>query len=538
MRKTQWRSLHTHIVLLAIITCVFLLLAVGGLVLFIRSSHTATVAAAEKHLAQVAAELARTYSSQAAHGLSLQNVTPPSKPDRPPPPPPPPRELPDGKKGPRGPRERPKDPLAELTASVLQSEDNIEGGFLAGHGPLVGYAFPTHEGPGEQQEMPARERPIIDRLSHEAETSSAAQTYRFEGPHDVVLFHAEPVREQVDGKLQVTGAAWLMQRLPDANRGRSQQLIFASVGFAMAALITGLLAWLVTSEVNGGVDVITRRLASLEQDLNRVATHEERPQLAEFDLVLAGIDDLASALQHRMANERSLEDQLRHKERLSSLGQFAAGVAHELRNPLATIRLRAQMSQHASSDSAVNRNGIVILEEVDRLDRMIGRLLYFARPISLDLQPVDLAELCRTAVDSWKDRVPAGVHIATNVEKGIEVFADRSRLIQVLDNLVENACHASQSTPGEVLIRALKEGETVHIEVLDRGSGFSAETLKHAFDPFFTTKDSGTGLGLSIAFELVEAHGGKLTAASRSEGGAVVSITLPLVSAAQDVCTR
>ncbi|MGI4980061.1 MAG: two-component system sensor histidine kinase NtrB [Janthinobacterium lividum] len=414
-----------------------------------------------------------------------------------------------------------------MTAGVLRGQEGIEDGFLAGDGPLVGYAFPTHEGPGAQKEMPQRERPTIDDLAHKAEQTGSRQSFTFEGPHDVVMFIAEPVRESVGGTQQVTGAAWLMQRLPEINRGRSQQLLFVSLGFGAAALMTGFLAWFVTVEVSGGVSTVTNRLAALEGDLARPAGVANRPQLAEFERILTGINAMASSLQEQILTQQNLQEQLRHRERLSALGQFAAGVAHELRNPLATIRLRAQMSQHAPNQETLARNSGVILEEVDRLDAMIGRLLYFARPISLDLQRLNVAELCSDVIRSWQARSPDSIRLRCDSAGRIEVLADRSRLLQVLDNLVENAIQATRGAPGEVVLRATEHLNRVRIEVLDQGPGFSPEALKHAFDPFYTTKETGTGLGLSIAFELVEAHGGTLLAASRPGGGATVSVTLP-----------
>ncbi len=531
MSRILWRSLRTRIVLLAITTCAFLGIAAGGLYSFIRSSHTATVSQAEQHLSRVASSFARTYVNQTAQGVSLRNEVSPSEPHRPPPPPPPP---PGPDRQDSAPPLRRIDPLSQITAGVLQREEGIEGGFLLRDGPLVGYAFPTHEGPGPEKEMPQRERPTIDQLAHLAVKSGSTQSTSFEGPHDVVLFIAQPVREDVGGSQQVTGAVWLMQRLPDLNRGRSRERLLASLGFGAAALVTALLAWFVTVEINGGVTAVTRRLALLEQDLSKTVHIDKRPQLAEFERVLAGVDAMAASLHRRIANERSLEDQLRHKERLSSLGQFAAGVAHELRNPLATIRLRAQMSQQASSEALLARNSNVILEEVDRLDAMIGRLLHFSRPISLDCRELNLAELCLSVITSWQDRAPQGVTLRCHTEENIVILADRGCLLQVLDNIVENAIQASKKSVGEVVIQITRHIDSVQIDVIDSGTGFDATALKHAFDPFFTTKESGTGLGLSIAFELVQAHGGELKVDSGTTGGAIVSVVLPQASLKQD----
>ena len=532
MIKAGWRSLRTRIVLLAIVTCAFLAIAAASFYSFLQSSHSTTVRKAESHLARVAETLLKTYLDQASSGVSLQSFPIPPRPGEGPPEDPPPPPPPFKDKRPPHPPPPPKmDPLSQLTGTVLQREDGIEGGFLAGAGPLVGYAFPTHEGPGSEKEMPQRERPTIDRLAHEAERTGSTQTFSYEGQHDVVLFVAMPVRETVSHSSQPvsTGAVWLMQRLPDVNRGRSRQLLLGSAGFATAALLTALLAFMVTFEIRGGVTAVMNRLGLLEQEFSSPPRPEQRPQLAEFEKVLGGIDTLASSLQKKIENERALESELRHRERLASLGQFAAGIAHELRNPLATIRLRAQMSQHASKETPVAHHSHVILEEVDRLDTMIGRLLYFSRPISLDLRTLNLQELCSAASQAWSDRpLPNGVEVTCDMAAPVAVRVDRTRLLQVLNNLVENAVQsAATREAGTVVISASLEADALVIRVIDNGEGFDETSLRHALDPFFTTKETGTGLGLSIAFELVEAHGGVIELAGRPEGGAIVTVRLP-----------
>ncbi len=534
MKGIAWRSLRTRIILLAIVTCVFLAIAAASFYSFLRSSHSKTVRATSRHLERVADTLAQTYVNQAQAGHSLQDVHAGPRPHPVPPPrqigPPevlrPPAHLP-----PTPPPPPPPDPLAQLTAGVLQREDGIEGGFLAGDGPLVGYAFPTHEGPGTQKEMPQRERPTIDRLAHDAAASNRLQTFTFEGQHDVVLFVAKPVREKPNGSTQsiVTGAVWLMQRLPEVNSGRARELLFASLGFSAAAIITALLAFVVTFEISGGVNAVMRRLGLLERELAPHAEGKSRLQLAEFEEVLGGIDALALSLKNRIENERLLEAELRHRERLSSLGQFAAGIAHELRNPLATIRLRAQMSQHGSGQGSVGHNSTIILEEVDRLDMMISRLLYFSRPIKLDLQALDLNDLLDSAVQSWRER-PSAAGVVITFERGpsVIVSVDRNRLLQVLHNLIENAVQsASLTVSGSVVLSVAIDLRDLLIRIEDNGPGFSDKSLRHALDPFFTTRETGTGLGLSIAFELVQAHGGDLELANNPSGGALVIVHLP-----------
>jgi signal transduction histidine kinase len=539
MPKIFRRSLRSRILLLVVLTFLFLSAAAISLFTFLRNRHAETLSLTEHHLVSVASNLARNYADHRTADNSLLTIEPGPPPPPPPavaPPPPPPRPQ---REGPHHPK---PDLLKQITAETLQREDGIEGGFYAARADaLVGYAFPTHEGPGAEKGMPDRERSTIENLAREAVAANAIKTFRFEGPHDAILFVAVPIHEQSSGtrttgtRDEVTGAVWLMERLPGIEGGQSRQLLFGSIGFGIAALMTALLAVFVTTEIRSGVNIVLQRLGSMEGGLP-AATQQMagRPPLEEFDRVLHGIDSLAHALQVKIENERTLESQVRHNERLSALGQFAAGIAHELRNPLGTIRMRTQMWQRSSDPEAAKRSSAVILEEIDRLDTIISRLLYFARPIQLKLQPVSLDDLCAATASTWAEKEAAkGVQIVCKAASHSVVTADRGRLLQVLDNLMENAVHSAShftSQRGIVTISTARENDFARIDITDDGRGFTPAALRHAMDPFYTTKDNGTGLGLSISFEILQAHGGELFLANREGGGAIASLRLPLNS--------
>jgi len=530
MPKMFWRSLRSRILLLVVLTFLFLSAAAISLFTFLRNNHAETLSLTEHHLVSVASNLAQNYADHRTAANSLRTIEPgpPPPPAGGPSPPPPPPEHP-------GPPHPKPDLLKQITAETLQREDGIEGGFYAARADaLIGYAFPTHEGPGAEKVMPERERPTIENLAREAAAANAIKTFRFEGSHDAILFVALPIHEPSSGTQtaggmdEVTGAVWLMERLPGIDGGQSRQLLFGSIGFAIASLMTALLAVFVTTEIRSGVNIVLERLGSMKRGLpvanQQMAGH---PPLEEFDRVLHGIDSLALALQEKIENERTLESQLRHNERLSALGQFAAGIAHELRNPLGTIRLRTQMWQRSTDPEAAKRSSAVILEEIDRLDTIINRLLYFARPIQLERQAVSLDDLCVATASTWAEKhTTKGVQIVCKAASHSIVTADRGRLIQVLDNLMENAVH-STAQGGVVTISTAREHDFARIDVMDDGRGFTPAALRHAMDPFYTTKDNGTGLGLSISFEIVQAHGGELLLANREGGGAIASLRLP-----------
>jgi signal transduction histidine kinase len=539
MPKIFWRSLRSRILLLVVLTFLFLAAGAISLFTFLRNRHAETLSLREHHLVSVAASLARNYADHRTSDNSLRAIEP-----GPPPPPPPPIAPQTPPAPPHPEHDRPPHPrpdlLKGLTAETLQHEDGVEGGFYAARADaLIGYAFPTHEGPGAEKGMPERERPTIENLAREAVATSTTKTFRFEGPHDAILFVASPIHEPsrkdqtAKATDEVTGAVWLMERLPGIEGGQNRELLFGSVGFGIAALMTALLAVFVTTEIRSGVNIVLQRLGSMEGGLPAASQQmQDRPPLEEFDRVLHGIDSLALALQEKIESERALESQARHNERLSALGQFAAGIAHELRNPLGTIRMRTQMWQRSGDPEAAQRSSAVILEEIDRLDTIISRLLYFARPIQLQLQPVSLDDLCATTASTWGDKEAAkGIQIICKATSDVVVAADRGRLLQVLDNLMENAVHsASQSTAvgGSVTISTTMNADFARIDITDDGRGFTPAALRHAMDPFYTTKETGTGLGLSISFEIVQAHGGELLLANREGGGAVASIRLPL----------
>lgn len=490
----------------------------------LRSSQAGLVHAANKHLEAVAHSMAEAYADRPNKEASLTKVdAPPPAPAgaaHPGPPPPPPAPPP-----PRGETDR---DLSALTAKVLRDETGIEGGFYRpGDRHLVGYAFPTHEGPGDVDALPARETPNIVELAAAAVEQNKVMQDEYAGTHDVVLFTATPVCEVNPCRSGRVGAAWLMERIPGAETERKRTLLWTAAGFGGVACVTVILAFLVLTQVDRGTQAVLDRLTRMESDLSR-EDHPAAVNLAEFHRLFDGLDRLGDTLRAQMERERDLNSRLRQSERLAAIGQVAAGVAHELRNPLATIRLRGQMAQRKTSDASVAQAAGIILAEVDRLDQMIERLLNFSRPIRIHPALTDVSELCSGAVQRWSSRQPAIRFAFTGVDS-LHKETDASRLEQVLDNVIENAVHQLIET--RVAAPAIDVGCTrtdgrLVIEVGDNGGGFSDEALRNATEPFFTTRSNGTGLGLAITSEIVAALDGRLTLRNRG-GGAVVSIQLP-----------
>jgi two-component system, NtrC family, sensor histidine kinase HydH len=231
------------------------------------------------------------------------------------------------------------------------------------------------------------------------------------------------------------------------------------------------------------------------------------------------------------ANRQVTEAQeaVRRSDRLAALGQLSAGLAHELRNPLGTIRASAEMlAKQVSAENEVAREVAgFIATEVDRTNSLVTRFLQFARPLELRLEKADLTHMLDRAI-SVAEREVDGVAIYRNYAPEIPPFPFDAELMEhVFYNLIVNAAQASPKGAA-VTVKSRTNGNIAEIAVIDRGSGITPETMKNIFNPFFTTKPTGVGLGLAIVAKIVDQHGGKIAVESRPGEGSIFCVTLPM----------
>lgn len=284
---------------------------------------------------------------------------------------------------------------------------------------------------------------------------------------------------------------------------------------------------------------------------------EEIP--ARVAVVPLGAGQGAAAVVTDLTTTRRLEQALRRRERLTLMGQLSAGVAHEVRNPLAGISSSAQvlLGRFEPRDERT-RFVKAILDEVNRLDRIVTRLLQFARPEEPRLRRASLADAVRRLLGaSGEWLAESGIEVETAIPASVpEVWFDPDHIHQVLLNLVSNSVQAMpKGGKLRLEVRALTRrgvargagrrradlgrgrsaGErrgppqrVVQVRVVDGGQGIAKEALSRMFDPFFTTKPSGTGLGLSICQSIVQEHGGTIHVASRPGHGTTVILELPV----------
>ena len=241
----------------------------------------------------------------------------------------------------------------------------------------------------------------------------------------------------------------------------------------------------------------------------------------------------AEQLAETNAQLRQAEEAVRRSERLAALGQLSAGLAHELRNPLGTIRASAEMLTKAvAAENEVAREVAgFITSESDRVNSLVTRFLQFARPLELQPEKADLAQMLDRAI-GLAERETQGVAIYRNFDPEIPPFPfDGELLERAIYNLVLNAAQAT-APGGAVTVKTRAAGGMAEVAVIDRGAGIAPEHLHAIFNPFFTTKPSGVGLGLAIVSKIVDEHGGKISVESEPGKGSVFRVLLPMDRAA------
>ena len=229
-----------------------------------------------------------------------------------------------------------------------------------------------------------------------------------------------------------------------------------------------------------------------------------------------------------ISDVKELQIELRRNERLAALGKMAAGVAHELRNPLSSIKgLTLLLKGKFHNDEEGINTAEILVQEVERLNRSIGELLDYARPEKLELKKIDIFDVIEKAVSLITvDLETAEVRLEMNCTQGHYVKGDNDKLNQVFLNLLLNALQAVEQH-GTISIKTLRKDGQVVCSIEDDGCGLNEDDIAKVFDPYFTTKKDGTGLGLAMSAKIIEEHSGSIEIRSSIGSGTLVSVSLP-----------
>ena len=237
-------------------------------------------------------------------------------------------------------------------------------------------------------------------------------------------------------------------------------------------------------------------------------------------------------------NLRDVHRHLMNSEKLASMGQMAAGVAHELNNPLSTILLYAHVLQRKLQDREdLDHDLRLMREESERCKKIVGSLLDFARQSRIRIESVSVEELVASAVDGAACNLPPApdreIEIVTDVTEGLCADLDRDQMTQVLVNLIKNGVEAMEGRSGSVRVTARPDFDSgrVRFSVSDQGIGIGAGAKDKVFQPFFTTKSigKGTGLGLPISYGIVKMHQGNIWFDSEPDVGTTFYVEIPMV---------
>ena len=274
--------------------------------------------------------------------------------------------------------------------------------------------------------------------------------------------------------------------------------------------------------VKRSATALNAAMVALARDLS---TPVPRPPVRELHDVAEGIAALARNLAHSREERERLGRELARQERLAALGRVVAGVAHEVRNPLASIKLRLDLAAGASAVPPPVEQAVAHASaEITRLDRLVADLLVVAGRTLGPKRPVALGALVREraeALGPWAQLRRVGV----TVEGDATVELDPDSIARAVDNLVRNAIEASPAG-GSVTVRVAGDGPTVRVQIDDRGPGVAGGRTAELFEPFFTTKADGTGLGLAIVHRVIDDHGGQVSFRSQP-GQTVFTVQLP-----------
>jgi signal transduction histidine kinase len=389
--------------------------------------------------------------------------------------------------------------LNQVIQAALSNATSIEGGIWQAAAGSLAYAYPTYEGSGPKTDLPAAEYKSIQQVNATANADGSFTTTTRPSNSQVLVLQACPLQGPISG---LTG--WTMTRVYTGASEGYRRLV---TGLGVLALtVLGSAIWL------GWVLLAwSRRIGEIEVALGG-ATGGLLPTLAltgepEFDRLLEALN---------ASGERLKEAQRRitSAERLAAVGRLTAGIAHEIRNPIAAMRLKAENALASGDEDRRSSALHFVLDQIARLDQLLRDLLSMTQRRKPERDSVDVASFLNEIDEEYRELVTAKkLNLITRVADAVRLSPerpsfDRNQVRRAISNLITNAIENTEP-PGAITIEACREGDLLTLGVLDTGPGVPSEAEDTLFEPFVTGRPEGTGLGLAIVREIARAHGGE-----------------------------
>ena len=407
--------------------------------------------------------------------------------------------------------------LATAVGLALAQQVGVEGGiWQTDAGPLA-YAFPTYEGTGPKTDLPAAERDQIQAVNQQSARDEQSVERHLSSGSETLLLYACSLSGPISGL-----TAWTMTRVRAVQGFQPLQL---GLGVLLALMVL-MSAWLGRTLLVWG-----RHVRGIEGALHAAGATGMptvgRTGERELDQIIDALNQAGLRVTEARQQADRMAGRAARAERLAALGRVAAGVAHEIRNPIAAARLQGENA--LAGDDARRRESIGdMLSQVDRLDGLVGELRAMTQRVEPKPLSVELSMFLGEQVARYKE-VAAAKSLAVSVCNGDGPAALDPVLIgRVLDNLMTNAIrHAPEG--GSVVLAVDRRPALLVLTVEDSGPGVPAKMADRLFEPFVTGRPEGTGLGLAIARELTDAHGGRLVLRSSgtASSGAIFAVELP-----------
>jgi signal transduction histidine kinase len=418
--------------------------------------------------------------------------------------------------------------LKKLAEEQLKVQSGLEGGFyLCATDEFYGYSFPTSPPPVPAYGPPPRSYNIIKTQSLQTveQNRIIINLHSF----DAAVFPL--ATKPIEFNSKIAGVIWVRIHIEnDLPIIKLKQVVNA----AAAISISGFLILMLLSALWGGeISGIKKEMENIRHD----PSFRLRKRWGIFGYISSNINQMLDTIHEDNTHRKKLEQQLNQKEKLASLGNMIAGVAHEVKTPLAIIKTRIQMWQievlkNADIAERISPESMqMVINETNRLSNLVKRLLIFSRPIEKKMKETDINNLINEVVSFINiDRNNKPITVERNLNPDIpRIIADENSIKQVIINVLDNSIEAiAESGTITIISDYDSENKKLMIRISDSGRGIPEEIIDKVFEPFFTSKESGVGLGLAISYQMVKAHNGEIFFSSNSEKGTDCIIKLPL----------